>query len=105
MATAAGRRGGPLRVGACLSLSGRYARFGSQAVRCAEAPAGRRLDGTPSWSIRRMIAATRDAARPATQTVAAWLCAAGPYSTQLTRVGGDGRGRRVAGLEPWRGRG
>ena len=28
---------GPLRVGACLSLSGRYARFGSQAGRALQA--------------------------------------------------------------------
>ena len=34
---------GPLRVGACLSLSGRYARFGAQAARALQAWAA--LDG------------------------------------------------------------
>ena len=51
---------GPLRVGACLSLSGRYARFGSQAARALQAWAATSWPTTPSkdprpdnWAVKR----------------------------------------------------
>ena len=75
-----------LRVGACLSLSGRYARFGSQAVRALQAWAA--LDGDAELVIEddRSDPGMLHALLP---TVAAGCdVLLGPYSTQLTRVAG-----------------
>ena len=77
---------GPLRVGACLSLSGRYARFGSQAARALQAWAA--LDGDAELVIK------DDRSDPGVlQTVLPKVAAGcdvllGPYSTQLARVAG-----------------
>ena len=78
--------GGPLRVGACLSLSGRYARFGSQAVRALQAWAA--LDGDAGLVLEddRSDPGMLQALLP---TVAAGCdVLLGPYSTQLARVAG-----------------
>jgi ABC-type branched-subunit amino acid transport system substrate-binding protein len=75
---------GPLRVGACLSLSGRYARFGSQAVRALHAWAA--LDGDAGLVLEddRSDPGILQALLP---TVAAGCdVLLGPYSTQLARV-------------------
>jgi ABC-type branched-subunit amino acid transport system substrate-binding protein len=80
------RRPWKLRVGACLSLSGRYARFGSQAVRALEAWAT--LDGDAELVLAddRSDPGTLQALLP---TVAAGCdVLLGPYSTQLARVAG-----------------
>ena len=77
---------GALRVGACLSLSGRYARFGSQAARALQAWAA--LDGGAGLVIEddRSDPATLRALLP---TVAAGCdVLLGPYSTQLARAAG-----------------
>jgi ABC-type branched-subunit amino acid transport system substrate-binding protein len=77
---------GPLRVGACLSLSGRYARFGSQAVRALEAWAT--LDGDAELVLAddRSDPGTLQALLPAVAAGCDVLL--GPYSTQLARVAG-----------------
>jgi len=77
---------GPLRVGACLSLSGRYARFGSQAARALQAWAA--LDGDAELVIEddRSDPAMLHALLPAVAAGCDVLL--GPYSTQLTRVAG-----------------
>jgi ABC-type branched-subunit amino acid transport system substrate-binding protein len=77
---------GPLRVGACLSLSGRYARFGTQAARALQAWAA--LDGAAELVIEddRSDPGMLQALLP---TVAAGCdVLLGPYSTQLVRVAG-----------------
>jgi ABC-type branched-subunit amino acid transport system substrate-binding protein len=77
---------GPLRVGACLSLSGRYARFGSQAARALRAWAT--LDGDAALVIK------DDRSDPGTLQTLLPDVAAGcdvllsPYSTQLARAAG-----------------
>jgi ABC-type branched-subunit amino acid transport system substrate-binding protein len=77
---------GPLRVGACLSLSGRYARFGSQAARALEAWAA--LDGDAELVLAddRSDPAMLRALLPAVAAGCDVLL--GPYSTQLARVAG-----------------
>lgn len=75
-----------LRVGACLSLSGRYARFGLQAARALQAWAA--LDGDAGLVIEddRSDPGTLQAVLP---TMAAGCdVLLGPYSTQLARVAG-----------------
>jgi hypothetical protein len=75
-----------LRAGACLSLSGRYARFGSQAARALRAWAA--LDGDAELVIEddRSDLGTLQALLP---TVAAGCdVLLGPYSTQLARAAG-----------------
>src|SRR2546429_9792391 len=78
--------GGPLRVGACLSLSGRYARFGSQAARALQAWAA--LDGDAGLVLE------DDRSDPEMlQTLLPTVAAGGdvllgPYSTQLARAAG-----------------
>jgi Periplasmic binding protein len=78
---------GPLRVGACLSLSGRYARFGSQAAQALRAWAT--LDGDAALVIR------DDRSDPGRlQTLLPDVAAGcdvllGPYSTQLARAAGE----------------
>src|SRR6266480_8116589 len=77
---------GPLRVGACLSLSGRYARVGSQAARALQAWAA--LDGDAGLVIEddRSDPGMLRALLP---TVAGGCdVLLGPYSTQLARAAG-----------------
>ena len=77
---------GPLRVGACLSLSGRYARFGSQAARALQAWAA--LDGDAGLVIEddRSDPGMLRALLP--KVAAGCDVLLGPYSTQLARVAG-----------------
>ena len=77
---------GPLRVGACLSLSGRYARFGSQAARALRAWAA--LDGGAELVIEddRSDPGMLQALLP--KVAAGCDVLLGPYSTQLARVAG-----------------
>jgi ABC-type branched-subunit amino acid transport system substrate-binding protein len=81
-----GTAGSPLRVGACLSLSGRYARFGSQAAQALQAWAA--LDGDAELVIE------DDRSDPGTLQISLPRVAAGcdvllgPYSTQLARDAG-----------------
>ena len=76
----------PLRVGACLSLSGRYARFGVQAARALQAWAA--LDGDAELVIEddRSDPGMLQALLPEVVTGCDVLL--GPYSTQLARVAG-----------------
>jgi ABC-type branched-subunit amino acid transport system substrate-binding protein len=83
-----------LRVGACLSLSGKYAQFGTQAARALEV--WRLLDGGADLVLeddrsdpRTLEAALRRTARRCDLLL-------GPYSTQLTRAAG-----RVAAEAGW----
>ena len=77
---------GPLRVGACLSLSGRYARFGSQAARALQAWAA--LDGDAGLVIED-DRSDPEMLRALLPTVAAGCdVLLGPYSTQLARAAG-----------------
>jgi ABC-type branched-subunit amino acid transport system substrate-binding protein len=75
-----------LRVGACLSLSGRYARFGSQAARALRAWAV--LDGDAEVVIEddRSDRGTLQAVLP--KVAAGCDVLLGPYSTQLVRAAG-----------------
>jgi ABC-type branched-subunit amino acid transport system substrate-binding protein len=77
---------GALRVGACLSLSGRYARFGSQAARALQAWAA--LDGDAELVIEddRSDPGMLQALLP--KVAAGCDVLLGPYSTQLARVAG-----------------
>jgi ABC-type branched-subunit amino acid transport system substrate-binding protein len=83
-----------VRVGACLSLTGGYARFGIQAARGLEA--WRSLDGSAELVIRDDESSPR-----VLQDALPWLAERcdvllGPYSTQLMRVAG-----RVAADAGW----
>ncbi len=84
----------PLRVGACLSLSGRYARFGRQAARGLET--WRSLDADAELVVE------DDGSDPRTlETALRWVASRcdvllGPYSTQLTRAA-----ERVAAEAGW----
>jgi ABC-type branched-subunit amino acid transport system substrate-binding protein len=84
----------PLRVGACLSLSGRFARFGRQAARGLEA--WRSLDGAVDLVVEddRSDPATLEAMLPLVARRCDLLL--GPYSTQLMRRAG-----RVASEAGW----
>ena len=87
MVIAAGIAGsGPLRVGACLSLSDRYARFGSQAAWALQVWAA--LDGDAEVVIEddRSDPGTLQALLP--KVAAACDVLLGPYSTQLARAAG-----------------
>src|SRR2546430_8074608 len=77
---------GALRVGACLSLSGRYARFGSQAGRALQAWAA--LDGDAGLVIEddRSDPGMLRALLP--KVAAGCDVLLGPYSTQLARAAG-----------------
>lgn len=79
-----GAGSGPLRLGACLSFSGRYARFGSQAVRALQAWAA--LDGDTELVLEndRSDPGTLQALLP--KVAAGCDVLLGPYSTQLARV-------------------
>lgn len=83
--TRAGRR--PLRVGACLSLSGRFSRFGQQAARGLRAWAS--LDGGAQLRIEDDASDVRRlrAALPRVATASDLLL--GPYSTLLMRAAGE----------------
>ena len=83
-----------LRVGACLSLSGEYARFGTQAARGLEA--WQSLDGAAELIIAddRSDPGTLHAALP--QIAARCDVLLGPYSTRLARVAG-----RLAARAGW----
>jgi Periplasmic binding protein len=90
VSTAAGR----LRIGACLSLSGRFAYFGQQAARALEA--WRYLDGSADVLIE-----DDRSDRRTLETVLPGLAARcdlllGPYSTQLMRAAG-----RMAAESGW----
>jgi hypothetical protein len=83
-----------LRIGACLSLSGKYAQFGRQALRGLEAWCS--LDGTAD-----LLAEDDRSDRRTLETVLPGVAARcdlllGPYSTQLTRAAG-----RVAAGSGW----
>src|SRR5437763_12642591 len=77
----------PLRIGVCLSLSGRFSRFGRQAARALDAWAS--LDGGAE------ILVEDDASDPGRLRAALPRIAAasdlilGPYSTLLMRAAGD----------------
>ena len=83
-----------LRVGACLSLSGEYARFGTQAARGLEA--WQSLDGAAELIIAddRSDPGTLHARLP--QIAAQCDVLLGPYSTRLARVAG-----RLAAQAGW----
>jgi ABC-type branched-subunit amino acid transport system substrate-binding protein len=76
----------PLRVGACLSLSGRYARFGAQAARALQAWAA--LDGAAELVLEddRSDPGMLQALLP--KVAAGCDVLLGPYSTQLARAAG-----------------
>src|SRR2546429_8917816 len=85
-----------LRIGACLSLSGKYAQFGRQALRGLEAWSS--LGGTAD-----LLAEDDRSDRRALEAVLPGVAARcdlllGPYSTQLMRTAG-----RVAGAAGWLG--
>src|SRR5207237_8993288 len=85
-ASGGGAARGPVRGGACRSLSGRYARFGSQAARALQAWAA--VDGDAGLVIK------DDRSDPGMlQTLLPTVAAGcdvllGPYSTQLARAAG-----------------
>jgi ABC-type branched-subunit amino acid transport system substrate-binding protein len=83
-----------LRVGACLSLTGKYARFGVQAARALEV--WRSLDGAVDLVLEddRSEPRTLEAALPSVARRCDLLL--GPYSTQLARTAG-----RVAAEAGW----
>jgi len=85
---------GRLRIGACLSLSGKYAQFGRQALRGLEA--WRTLDGTAEVFAEddRSDRRTLEAVLPSVAARCDLLL--GPYSTQLMRTAG-----RVAAQSGW----
>src|SRR5262249_55062959 len=92
-----GTAGSPLRVGACLSLSGRYARFGLQAARALRAWAA--LDGDAEVVIEddRSDPGTLQALLP--KVAAGCDVLLGPYSTQLARA--EGRMAAAGGWLGW----
>ena len=85
---------GRLRIGACLSLSGRFARFGQQAARALEA--WRSLDGTTDILVEddRSDRRTLEAVLPGMAARCDLLL--GPYSTHLMRAAG-----RIAAESGW----
>lgn len=85
---------GRLRVGACLSLSGRFARFGSQAARGLEVWAA--LDGAADVVIEDDRSNTQTLEVTIRQVALRCDVLLGPYSTQLMRAAGQ-----VAAGEGW----
>jgi ABC-type branched-subunit amino acid transport system substrate-binding protein len=81
-----GTPGSPLRVGACLSLSGRYARFGWQAARALQAWAA--LDGDAELVIEDDRSDPRRLQALLPTVAAGCNVLLGPYSTQLARAAG-----------------
>jgi len=82
---ASGRR--RLRVGACLSLSGRYARFGRQAARALEV--WRSLDGAADLIVEDDASDPRTLGQLLPRVAARCDVLLGPYSTRLTREAGQ----------------
>src|ERR1700730_697515 len=94
MDTHSGHSGSRLRVGACLSLTGKYARFGRQAAQGLEA--WQSLDGSADLVIEDDHS-DRQALESALPKVAARSALLlGPYSTQLMRTAG-----RIAADADW----
>lgn len=90
-----GEDGGPLlRVGACLSLTGRFARFGTQAARGLEA--WRMLAGGAVLVIEDDESSPRRLAAVLPRVAEQCDVLLGPYSTQLMRVAG-----RIAADAGW----
>jgi hypothetical protein len=83
-----------IRVGACLSLSGRYARFGSQAARALEV--WRELDGKVALIIEDDQSDSRALERALPRVAGASEVLLSPYSTQLVRVAAT-----MASAEGW----
>jgi ABC-type branched-subunit amino acid transport system substrate-binding protein len=75
-----------LRVGACLSLSGKYARFGTQAARGLDA--WRVLDGAADVIVEDDKSATGTLEAALRRVAPECDVLLGPYSTQLMRVAG-----------------
>ena len=76
-----------LRIGACLSLSGRFSRFGRQAARALEAWAT--LDGGAHVLIEDDASDVRQLRTALPQVAAASDLLLGPYSTLLMRAAGE----------------
>ena len=83
-----------VRVGACLSLSGRYARFGAQAARALEA--WRSLDGNADLVVQDDHSDPRTLETTIEGVASGVDVLLGPYSTQLMRVAG-----RIAADSGW----
>jgi ABC-type branched-subunit amino acid transport system substrate-binding protein len=77
----------PLRVGACLSLSGRFSRFGRQAARALEAWAS--LDGGAQVLIEDDASDVSRLRAALPRVAAASDLLLGPYSTLLMRAAGN----------------
>jgi hypothetical protein len=77
----------PLRVGACLSLSGRFSRFGRQAARALEAWAA--LDGGAQVVIEDDASDVGRLRAALPEVAAASDLLLGPYSTLLMRAAGE----------------
>jgi ABC-type branched-subunit amino acid transport system substrate-binding protein len=92
MGKAAGR--GRLRVGACLSLSGRYARFGRQAAWGLDV--WRSLDGAADLIVEDDRSDPRTLEHALPRVAARCDVLLGPYSTRLTREAG-----RIAAGAGW----
>ena len=73
-----------IRVGACLSLSGRYARFGTQAARALEV--WRSLDGHADLVIEDDQSDSQVLRRTLPSVAAAADVLLSPYSTQLVKA-------------------
>lgn len=83
--TRAGRN--PLRVGACLSLTGRFSRFGWQAARPLQAWAS--LDGGAQVLVEDDASDVSQLRAALPRVAAASDLLLGPYSTLLMRAAGD----------------
>jgi len=73
-----------IRVGACLSLTGRHARFGTQAARGLEA--WRKLDGAAALIIEDDESSPHRVERVLPRVAGRCDVLLGPYSTQLMRT-------------------
>ena len=85
---------GHLRIGACLSLSGKFARFGRQAARGLEA--WRSLDGAADIVVEDDLSDRRTLEAVLPDLAARCDLLLGPYSTQLMRAAG-----RMAAESGW----
>lgn len=92
MTTSVGRR--RLRIGACLSLTGRYARFGTQAARGLET--WQALDGDADLVIEDDRSDRQTLEKVIYRVAQRSDVLLGPYSTQLIRTAG-----RIAAEEDW----
>lgn len=91
---AEGAMDGHLRIGACLSLSGKFARFGRQAARGLQA--WRSLDGTTDILVEDDHSDRRTLEAVLPDLAARCDILLGPYSTQLMRAAG-----RMAADSDW----